>query len=78
MRVTCGDFRPVYDPSIGEERAWYVNDHTFVRDAEGVWHLFGITHEAAEYIVDEQGAWWVSHAGWGQGGVFLAPLSWND
>ena len=32
---------------------------------------------AAEIVVDEHGDSWVSHCGWGQGGVFLAPLSWS-
>jgi sucrose-6-phosphate hydrolase SacC (GH32 family) len=31
---------------------------------------------AAEVVVDESGGWWVSHCGWGQGGVYLAPLCW--
>jgi len=31
---------------------------------------------ASEVITDEAGATWVSHCGWGQGGVFLAPLRW--
>jgi len=44
--VTAGDFTYIYDPSVGtpEKQKWYVNDHTFVKDANGVWHLFGITH----------------------------------
>lgn len=33
-----------------------------------------IDAHAAEVIVDEDGNDWVSHCGWGQGGVFLAPL----
>ena len=32
---------------------------------------------AAEVIVDEQRDSWMSHCGWGQGGVFLAPLIWS-
>ena len=32
---------------------------------------------AAEVVVDEAGATWVSHCGWNQGGLFLAPLSWS-
>jgi hypothetical protein len=32
---------------------------------------------AAEVIVDERGETWVSHCGWGQGGVYLAPLRWE-
>jgi arabinan endo-1,5-alpha-L-arabinosidase len=44
MRVTAGAFERIYDPSLGEDQAWYVNDHTFVRGPDGSWHLFGITH----------------------------------
>jgi beta-fructofuranosidase len=32
---------------------------------------------ASEVIIDEQGEAWVSHSGWNQGGVYLAPLLWN-
>lgn len=42
--VVVGDFTRVYDPSVGETQPWYINDHTFVRDRNGLWHLFGITH----------------------------------
>jgi len=33
---------------------------------------------AAEVVRDEKGKWFVSHCGWGKGGVYLAPLTWND
>ena len=42
---TVGRFERIYDPSAGEPRKWYVNDHTIVRDHTGMWHLIGITHE---------------------------------
>jgi hypothetical protein len=42
--VSAGDFADVYDPGVGESQPWYLNDHTFVRDDAGTWHLFGITH----------------------------------
>lgn len=42
MRV--GEFKRVFDPSVGEKAAWYVNDHCFIRDPAGTWHLFGIHH----------------------------------
>ena len=42
---TVGRFERIYDPSVGELRKWYVNDHTIARDRTGVWHLIGITHE---------------------------------
>jgi arabinan endo-1,5-alpha-L-arabinosidase len=43
-RPVAGDFRHIYDPSVDEDEPWYINDHTFVRDRAGMWHLFGITH----------------------------------
>jgi arabinan endo-1,5-alpha-L-arabinosidase len=36
-----------------------------------------IAAHAAEVVRDEDGGWWVTHAGWGQGGVYLAPLRWS-
>ncbi|WP_285486061.1 glycosyl hydrolase family 32 [Amycolatopsis taiwanensis] len=42
--VSAGTFTKIYDPSIGEPQQWYVNDHTFIQDTSGTWHLFGITH----------------------------------
>ncbi len=44
MNVTSGSFQRIYDPSVGEVREWYINDHTVIRAADGQWHLFGITH----------------------------------
>jgi hypothetical protein len=41
---TVGEFRRIYDPSVGEPQPWYVNDHTIARDRHGTWHLIGITH----------------------------------
>jgi beta-fructofuranosidase len=40
----AGDFSLVYDPSDGLADRWYINDHTFIRDHGGTWHLVGITH----------------------------------
>jgi beta-fructofuranosidase len=33
---------------------------------------------AAEVIAGPDGRWWVSRAGWGQGGVYLAELFWPE
>ena len=44
MQLRVGEYQLVYDPSVGEHDRWYINDHTFVRDSSGTWHLFGITH----------------------------------
>lgn len=38
-RIT-GEYRPLFRP---ERYGNYVNDHSIVRDAKGMWHLFGIT-----------------------------------
>jgi beta-fructofuranosidase len=37
-----------------------------------------VPSHAAEVIVDEAGGFWVSHCGWGEGGAYLAPLTWTD
>ncbi|MFC9897014.1 family 43 glycosylhydrolase [Nocardia sp. NPDC127579] len=42
--VRAGTFTKIYDPTVGEQRPWYINDHTIVRADDGRWHLFGITH----------------------------------
>ncbi len=41
--VNCGEFHKIYDASNSVTDKWYINDHCFVRDANGLWHLFGIT-----------------------------------
>ncbi|HET6567764.1 MAG TPA: hypothetical protein VFG50_07360, partial [Rhodothermales bacterium] len=51
--VTAGPFERIYDPSTGEQEAWYVNDHTFVYGPGGAWHLFGITHAEPADPMDE-------------------------
>jgi hypothetical protein len=42
---TLSAFARIYDPSVGEPNAWYINDHSIVRGPDGRWHLFGITHQ---------------------------------
>lgn len=44
MAVDAGEFQLIYDPSVGENEPWYINDHTVFRDRDGTWHLIGITH----------------------------------
>lgn len=51
--VGATPFVQVYDPSVGEAGPWYLNDHTFVQDDEGLWHLFGITHPEPSNDQDE-------------------------
>lgn len=43
MKVRAGEYRRFYDPSIGENEKWYINDHCVIKGEDG-WHLFGITH----------------------------------
>ncbi len=37
-----------------------------------------IKAHAAEVVQDTDGKWYISRAGWGRGGVYLAPLIWKD
>lgn len=51
--VDARRFIRVYDGG-GEAEPWYLNDHTFVRDDEGAWHLIGITHAEPAAPLDEK------------------------
>jgi hypothetical protein len=51
--VAAGEFTRIYDPSVGETSPWYINDHTFIREPGGRWHLFGITHAEPANPLDE-------------------------
>ncbi|UCC23359.1 MAG: DUF2961 domain-containing protein, partial [Planctomycetota bacterium] len=51
--MKVGDFQKIYDPSIGEQQKWYINDHCFIRAGDGTWHLFGITHAEPANPMDE-------------------------
>jgi len=46
-------FFKIYDPGVGEDEPWYINDHCFVRGPDGLWHLFGITHAEPFNPMDE-------------------------
>lgn len=51
--VECGPFVKIYDPSVGEQKPWYINDHCFIRAKDGTWHMFGITHEEPARPMEE-------------------------
>ncbi|MFC2085155.1 glycosyl hydrolase family 32 [Bacteroidota bacterium] len=51
--VKAGEFKKIYDPGIGEEEKWYINDHCFIYGSDSKWHLFGITHEEPAKPLDE-------------------------
>jgi hypothetical protein len=42
---SVGEFSHIYDPSIGEQEKWYINDHCFIYGPDKQWHLFGITRQ---------------------------------
>lgn len=41
--IHAGPFQRIYEPPAREGKPWYVNDHCFIQDGDGHWHLFGIT-----------------------------------
>ena len=45
-------------------------------NSAGVFNMT-VSH-AAEVVRDLDGKWYVSRCGWGEGGVYLAPLVWSD
>lgn len=46
-------FRRIFDPSTGEDKPWYINDHCFIQARDGMWHVFGITHPEPANPQDE-------------------------
>ena len=53
ISVQCGAFVKIYDPSVGEKEKWYMNDHCFIRDKNGIWHMFGITRQEPARPLEE-------------------------
>jgi len=51
--VSSGPFVKIYDPGVGENEPWYINDHCFIRGGDGTWHLFGITRQEPAQAMDE-------------------------
>jgi hypothetical protein len=51
--IKVGDFKLIYNPSIGEKEPWYINDHCFIYEKTGQWHLFGITRQEPMSPADE-------------------------
>lgn len=60
----------------------YDSTHVFLSEDPFHWSAEGkvgdIPAHAAEVVQDSDGRWYVSRAGWGRGGVFLAPLTWEN
>jgi beta-fructofuranosidase len=60
----------------------YDGTDVFQSDSPFAWSLTNkvghIAAHCAEVVQDNDGQWFVSRAGWGRGGIYLAPLIWND
>ena len=60
----------------------YAGTDVFVSNTPYKWGLDDkIAHlavHAPEVILDVDNKWYISHCGWAQGGVFLAPLTWSE
>ena len=49
-----GEFKRIYDPSVGEKEPWYINDHCLIQEKEsGKWHMFGITRQEPARPIEE-------------------------
>ena len=64
-----------YDPKAYRRTRVLESDDPLAFDAAR--QVGTLDAHAAEVIVDERGDSWVSHCGWGQGGVYLARLHWE-
>jgi beta-fructofuranosidase len=60
----------------------YVGTDVYVSDNPFKWKIENkVAHlkaHAPEIIRDLDGKWYISHCGWIQRGVYIAPLTWND
>ena len=63
--VTDDDTVHVY--ASGDPLSWDPGDHAFA-----------FTGHACEVTRDESGEWFISHVGWEQDGLWVAPLTWHD
>lgn len=65
-----------FDESAYRRTRVLVSDDPLLFTLDGL--VTTIDSHAAEIVIDERGRWWASHCGWGQGGVYLAPLRWDE
>ncbi len=54
MNVKAGRFVKIYNPSENETEPWYMNDHCFIQDRTGLWHMFGITQTEPAKALEEK------------------------
>ena len=52
--ITSSEFKRIYNPSVGETEQWYINDHCFIQDKTGLWHMFGITQTEPAKPLEEK------------------------
>lgn len=53
QQVTDGTYTRIYNPDVAGVH-WYINDHAFIKDASGTWHMFGITDTEPHHAGGEQ------------------------
>jgi len=62
VQISLGARTQIYNPDVNGQD-WYMNDHTFIKDGTGKWHLFGIQRQEPGFPpgcpFDEQ---WFGHA----------------
>lgn len=63
-----------YDVRFYRRTRVLASDDPFHFDIDG--EAAVLESHAAEVIVDVDGSTWISHCGWGQGGISIAPLRW--
>ncbi len=63
-------------------RGGYAGTDVFVSETPFAWEAADtvghLKAHATEIVRDATGQWYASHCGWSQGGLYLAPLHWND
>ncbi len=45
-----GEYRRIFDQSVGEDQPWYINDHCFIQNTANQWHLFGTSNTSTPLI----------------------------
>lgn len=54
VAITAGEKKRLLSASPEPGQDWYINDHTFVQDSDGNWHVFGIWHAEPANPLDEK------------------------
>lgn len=54
VAITAGEKKRLLSASPEPGQDWYINDHTFIQDSDGNWHVFGIWHAEPANPLDEK------------------------